>query len=174
MNIIVQHNSCFFIIQIPCVELVMTCVWCKLVWSCPRIMILISWTPFPRSSFLIVVLSKRSIYLTLVNPDVRPRSNVQVRMWRWRTVMMIAVAVILVFQVTQWKLECRLDVDFHISDLPHSRRRFLNSLAFLPLTEDPLILGPCVKQIRRGSPGEREREYSARADLCHVTWFPWK
>ena len=82
---------------------------------------------------------------------------------------MIAVAVILVFQVTQWKLECRLDVDLHISDLPHSRRRFLNSLAFLPLTEDPMILGPCVKQIRRGSPGERENILHVQiSPICHM------
>ena len=58
-----------------------------------------------------------------------------------------AAVVILVFQVTQWKLAAGMLAGF---GFPHRRStsQRVNTpgfLAFLPLTEDPLILGPCIK-----------------------------
>ena len=159
-------------IQITCVELVVTCVWCKLVWSCPQIMVLISCTPPSFASSKCC--SKQAINL----PD-SGESWCEAKVQRPSTVVKMksniddAAVVILVFQVSQWKLGCWLDLDFLIGDLPHSGWILQDFLPFF-LWLEILWSWDLVSSKSDANHRAREKEYTARADLCHVTWFPWK
>ena len=133
-------------------------------WSCPRIMVHISYTPSFASS---KCCSNKANNLPDSGDSVT-EAKVQARMWRSRTVMAIAVVVILVFQVMQLKLEYRLDVDIIITGLPQSRRRIQDFLPFF-LWLKILWSWGLVSSKSDADHRARERECSARADLSHMS-----
>ena len=161
-------NLYFFMKQIPALN------WLWLVYDANRYMILSSsCTPICVFYLSVAQIKKQFTWLWwVVTPHVRQRSKYGCEdegQWSWWLLWLWSWCS---KWPRSWDVGWILIATLQIYLSPHIRLHQENNpgfLAFLPLTEDPLILGPCVKQIRRESPGERENILHVQiSPICHM------
>ena len=148
--------------------------WSWLVYDANRYMILSSsCTPICVSYLSVAQIKKQFTWLSwVVTPYVRPRSKYgceDEEQWWWLLWLWSWCSK---WPSGSWDVGLILIATLQIYLSPHIRLHQENNpgfLAILPLTEDPLILGPGVEQIWRGSPGKRERMFcTCRSLPCHL------